>query len=227
MKKLPIDIIILHMCTKNHGHMLYCSWDMVCDRCNCYILFWAIFCPFTPLTAQKIKISKKWKKLLKISSFYICVPKIIIRWCAVPEIWCMMDVIIFHFGPFFCTFTPLQAKKIKIKKKIKKKRPWDIIILHKCAKNHDHMLHCYWDMVHDRWNYFSFWAIFCHLPPLQLKKSKFYKNEKKAWPYHHFTYVYQKLWSNDVWFLRYGVPRMDGRTDRWAEIVTYRGGCNT
>ena len=41
--------------------MLYCSWDEVRDRCN-YFLFWAIFCPFTPLTAQKIKIKKKMKK---------------------------------------------------------------------------------------------------------------------------------------------------------------------
>ena len=35
-------------CTKNHDHILYCSWDMACDRCNCYFSFWAHFCPFTP-----------------------------------------------------------------------------------------------------------------------------------------------------------------------------------
>ena len=40
-----------------------------------------------PLTAQNIKIFKNWKKLLEVSSFYICVPKITIRWCTVPEIW--------------------------------------------------------------------------------------------------------------------------------------------
>ena len=62
MKKTPIDIIILHNCTKNHDHMLYCSWDMACDTWNYYFSFWVIFCPFTPLTAQKIKISKKIKK---------------------------------------------------------------------------------------------------------------------------------------------------------------------
>ena len=55
MKKTSGDII-LHKYTKNH--MLYCSWDMVCDGCNCYFSFWAIFCPFTPLTAQKMKILK-------------------------------------------------------------------------------------------------------------------------------------------------------------------------
>ena len=100
------DVIILHKCTKNYDHMVYCSWDMAHDRCNCYFLFWAIFCPFTPLTAQKIKILKKWKKHLEISSFYICAPKSMIRWCTVPEIWCVTDVIIFHFGPFFALLLP-------------------------------------------------------------------------------------------------------------------------
>ena len=65
-KKTPGDIIILHKCTKNRDHMLYCSWDLVRDRCNLYFSFWAIFCPFTSLTAWKMKFSKKWKKLLKI-----------------------------------------------------------------------------------------------------------------------------------------------------------------
>ena len=51
----------------------------------------------------------------------------------VPEIWCMMDVIvIFHFRLTFVTFTSLTAQKIKIKKKEKQKqkKPGDIIILH-------------------------------------------------------------------------------------------------
>ena len=25
-------------------HMIYCSWGMACDTCNCYFLIWAIFC---------------------------------------------------------------------------------------------------------------------------------------------------------------------------------------
>ena len=49
MRITPGDNIILHKCTKNHDHMLHCSWDMVCDGCNCYFSFWAIFCPFTPI----------------------------------------------------------------------------------------------------------------------------------------------------------------------------------
>ena len=34
---------------------------MVRDRCN-YFSLWGIFCPFTPLTAQKIKMKKKIKE---------------------------------------------------------------------------------------------------------------------------------------------------------------------
>ena len=52
-KKKTGDIVILQKCTKNLDHRLYCSWEIACDTCNCYFSFWAIFCPFTSLTAQK------------------------------------------------------------------------------------------------------------------------------------------------------------------------------
>ena len=78
--------------------MLYCSWDMVHKGYNCCFSFWAIFCPFTPppsppppLTAQKSKFQKNKKKHLEISWFYTHVPKTMIRWCIVPEIWCATD----------------------------------------------------------------------------------------------------------------------------------------
>ena len=107
MKKMPGNIIILQMCTKHYDQIMYISWYMACDRRNCYYFsFGAIFCPFTPLTAQKVKILKKWRKSPEISSFYIHVPKIMIRWCTVPEIWCVTDVIIFHFEPFFALLLP-------------------------------------------------------------------------------------------------------------------------
>ena len=65
IKKTPGDIIILHKCTKNHDHKLYCFWDMAHGRCNVYFSFWTIFCCFTPppppLTARKMKISKQKK----------------------------------------------------------------------------------------------------------------------------------------------------------------------
>ena len=51
---------------------------MARDGCNCYFSLWTIFCPFTPIKTQKIKIKKNFKKRNEITSFYTCVPKIMI-----------------------------------------------------------------------------------------------------------------------------------------------------
>ena len=94
MKKTPGDIIISQICTKNHDHMLCCSWDMAYDTCNFDFSFWAIFAllppssPIPPPNSPKNQNFKKWKKDLEVSSFYTSVPNIMIRWCMVPEIWC-------------------------------------------------------------------------------------------------------------------------------------------
>ena len=45
---------------------------MAHGECNCYFSFWAIFCPFTHLTAQKIKIKKKIKKPGDIIILHMC-----------------------------------------------------------------------------------------------------------------------------------------------------------
>ena len=53
---------------------------------------------------------------------------------------------------------------------------------------------------------------FCHFgpflpfdPPSKTKNQHFEKKKKKAWRYHHFTFLYHKRWSYNVRFLRYGV----------------------
>ena len=127
VKKSPGYIIILHMCTKNHDHMLHCSWDMVRDGCN-YFSFWAIFRPFSPPKALKIEILQKWKNCLEISSFYISVPKIMISWCTVLGIWWTTDLIISHFGILFALLPPLKPKISKFWKN--EKNTWRFIILH-------------------------------------------------------------------------------------------------
>ena len=94
-----------HFTNLNNSHMMYGSSDIECNRQN-ILSFWTIFCHFTPLTTQKIKILEKWKKCLEISSIYNSVPKIMIICYTVPEIWCVTDVIIFYFGPFFALLPP-------------------------------------------------------------------------------------------------------------------------
>ena len=77
------------------------------------MLFWAIFCPLTLLTTQKIKVLKKWKKHLEILSFCTHVPQKIIIWCMVPKIFSATDRLFCHFGLFFALLPPLQPGKSK------------------------------------------------------------------------------------------------------------------
>ena len=128
--------------------MMYYSWDMKRNRQN-FLSFWAIFSPFTPLTAKKIKILKKCKKHLEILSFYTNVPKIMIIYYSIPEIWHITDVIIFHFGVFFALLPPWQPKKSKFKRN-EKKKTGDIIILYMCTKTYDQVMYGAKYMVCDR-----------------------------------------------------------------------------
>ena len=115
-------------------------WCMLPDIWNTTDIFFSHFGPFFtfyPLKTQKIKILKKWKKCVTISSFCTSVSKIMIICYTVPEIWRVMDVIvIFYFWLFFLPFSPPNNPKNKNFKKMKKTYG-DIIILHMYTKNYD------------------------------------------------------------------------------------------
>ena len=108
--------------------MICSSWDIEQN----ILKFFALL---SPLKSCKNQNFEKWQKLLEISSFYTCVPKITITWCIVPEIRSETDRIVCHFRPFFALLPsplPLMIPKIKIlkkKKKKMKKMPGDIIVL--------------------------------------------------------------------------------------------------
>ena len=144
-KKTHGDIIILHMSTINQNHMMHDSCDMEHNRQNCF-KFWTIFLPFYTFLlfkTQIIKILKKRKILMEILLFYKSVPKTMIIGYTFPEIWHVTKmIVIFHFGQFFALLPPQQPKKWKLQ--INEKLPGDIIISHKCTKNHDHILYCSW-----------------------------------------------------------------------------------
>ena len=52
------------------------------------IVDFGLFFALLPPSSTKIQNFIKMKKSLEIPSFYICVPKIMIGWCIIPEIWC-------------------------------------------------------------------------------------------------------------------------------------------
>ena len=80
MKKRSVDISILHKCTINNNHMMYGSWGMKHDGQN-FLLFWTIFCSFTPPNNPKNQNFEKMKKTPGGIIIYICIPKIMIRRC--------------------------------------------------------------------------------------------------------------------------------------------------
>ena len=124
-------------------------------------------------------------------------------WCMVPEILSITDIIFCHFGPTFDLLPPNNPKKQNLKK-WKKKQPGDIIILHMCTINDNHMMYGSWVIQHDRHIFLSFWTVFFLFTPLTTKKSKILKKWKKHLEILSFYKVYHKWQSYDVWFMRYG-----------------------
>ena len=130
MKKMPGDIIILHMCTINENHIfgpeIWSTTDRIFSQFEpCY--------PPLPLTTQK-KNLKKWKKRLWYHHFIQQYHK----WESY-DVWFLRyelqhAITIAPFWAICCPFNPQTTQKTKILKKWEK-LPGDIIILLICTKN--------------------------------------------------------------------------------------------
>ena len=124
-----------------------------------------------------------------------------------PEIRCTTDIIFCHFEhflPFSSSNTPKNQNFGKKKKQ-------------SCRYYHfKHVTYGVWFLIWSATEFFVTLDRFLHFYPTNnLKILK--KIRKKTLGYHHFTHVYQNLWSHDLWFLRYGgwwMGRwMDGKSD--------------
>ena len=83
-------------------------------------------------------------------------------------------VILDHFLPFYLLNNPKNQNIEKMKKLLE-----DIIILHMCNINYNHMMYGPWDTEHDRENFLSFWTIFCTFSLLTHPKNKKFEKMKK------------------------------------------------
>ena len=136
------------------------------------------------------------------------------------EIWNATDKISCHFRPFFALL-PHSCLKYQNFEKIKK-TPRDIIILHMCTINYNHMMYGSWDILSATDRIFcNFGQFFAHLPPKNPKSQHFEKMKKNAWRYYHFTQVYQKSGSYAVLFLRYDVWQMSFLFLFWIIFCTF------
>ena len=155
--------------------MIYGSWNIRCDRQK-FLSFWAIFCPFSPLTTWKIKMLTLKKNTWRYYHF----THLHHKWLSY-DVWFLrygarqreFFAILDHFLPFY---TPMDPENQNFKKM--KKTPKDIIISQMCIKNDSHMMYISWDTECNTQNFLSFWTIFCPFTLLTNQNIKFWKNEK-------------------------------------------------
>ena len=167
------------------------------------------FLPFYPLTTPKIKIWKKWKKHLEMSSFYTCTknPDHMMYGFSDMKRNRQFLVILGHFLPFYHTKNPKnQNKTWRYHSTQVSQKSWSYAILF--------LRYGAW------WMYccFSFWVIFSTVSPLTTQKIRILKNEKKHLDISSF---YACVWSNDVRFLRYGAQQMDQQRDGKSDIQSW------
>ena len=56
MKNVTGNVIILHMCTKNHDHIMYAFWDIEYNRHDFFVIL-AHFLPFYPtIDTENLKL---------------------------------------------------------------------------------------------------------------------------------------------------------------------------
>ena len=142
-----------------------------------FLLFWAIFCPLTLLTTQKIIILKKWKKTPGDTiTLHLCITNddhiMYGSWDIEHD---RHNFLLFY--NIFYPFTSLVTWNIKILKKWKISQ--DIIVLLMSIINDIHMMYGSWNMTQNGQNFLSFWIIFCPCNPLTTQKIKILKKWKK------------------------------------------------
>ena len=187
-KKYPQIILSIIM---SEDHMIYGSWDIKCDeqmrwkneknaqRYHFTLVYHKIWSNDVRVLRYKVRQTEVFVNLGYFSPFYptnnlknqnfktikkLLGDIIIFKWKS-HDMWFLRygawQTEFFDIAGFFLPFYPTNNPKNWHFEKMKKSSG-DIIIVHKCAKNNDHILYCSWDMARDRCNLFFFLG--CFLP---------------------------------------------------------------
>ena len=157
IKNASRDVIILHLCIKNHNQSR-CMLSEIWSVTNNFLSFWTIVCPFTSLLTPKIKI---WKKCKKIRGRIILLHKFTLNeGHMMYGSWDIRHngqffVILGHFLPFDAP-NPKNQNFEKIKKMKKKKKSLEILSFYSCVPQ----MTIIWCIVPEIWSATDW--IFCH-----------------------------------------------------------------
>ena len=152
----------------------YGSWDMEGDRHN-FLSFWTVFALLPPCGPRKSKLSKNGKNTWRHYHFTNINDSDMMYGSSDME--CNGQNFL-SFWTVFCPFTPNNPKNQDFEKM--KKLSGNIIILHRCNVNDNHMMYGSWDGKGNRQNFLSFQAIFCPFIPPNNPKNQNLKTRKNT-----------------------------------------------
>ena len=170
MKKMPGDIILLHMCTINEDHMIYGSWNKV-QQAEFFVTL-GHFLPVDHWLPQKSKFSKIEKQTWRYYHFL----NVHHKWQSY-DLWLRYrtrQTLFVILGCFLPSHPPDDPKNQNFEKM---KATLGDIILQMCTINDNHMMYGSWDMEYDRKKFSSFWTVFCSFTN-NPENQNFWKNER-------------------------------------------------
>ena len=131
---------------------------------------------------KKIKNSRFWK-MKKIAGYIIILH--MYQKSQSYEVWFLRYGVRHRFfflvlDRFLSFYPPSNLKNKNFEKK--KKTLGDILILHRCAINDNHLMYGSWDIKCDGHKFLSFWTVFCPFTTLRAQKIK--SKKKKKWKKH-------------------------------------------
>ena len=170
MKKFPGEIIILHMCTKNHN--IRCTVPEIQSETDIILPHFGQFFGLLP-TPPLLTLTKTPGDIITL---HTCTINDNPMMCGSWD----MEHDRLNFVPFwtiFCPFTsppPMDSENQNFQKL--KKKLEDIIILHRCNINDNHIMYGSWDTKCNRQNFFVILGHFLPFyPPKNLKNQNFEK----------------------------------------------------
>ena len=194
-KKIPGDIILSYIHV-HHKQRSYDIWFLKYKKWRQkFLSFWAIFCPFHPLTTQKIKILTLKKIHGDITILHICTinDNHNVMYGSGTEIWSTTENYL-SFWTVFCPFTPYGAENQNFDKSF-----WKYYHFTNVYHKWQSYMYGSWDMECNKQNFLHFYY------PNILKYHNFQKMKKPTGD----IIIFHRCTISDICFLRYQVQQTE------------------
>ena len=179
LKKWKTSLEVLSFYSSSTTTIIWCMFPEIWSTTDRIFGHFGPFFPFFPTNKLKNQNFEKTKKILRdIIFLHVSTINENLITYGSWDMECDRQNFFSHFGPSFTLLPLYQSRKSKFWKKWKK-RPWDIIILHRFTINDNHMMNGSWEMKCDRHIFVSFWEICLPFYPTKNSKNQNFKKLKE------------------------------------------------